>query len=107
RHVGRHDRHRRPADPEALPGARERRPPGRLAGSDKGLQLTQPQAAVDPANAVAFSPSTAKPDMPTRSEIRQDDDAREAPPEAVARVKELRDEIERHNYAYYVLDEPL
>ncbi|MCX8113852.1 MAG: NAD-dependent DNA ligase LigA, partial [Burkholderiaceae bacterium] len=28
------------------------------------------------------------------------------PPEVARRAKQLRDEIERHNYAYYVLDSP-
>ena len=53
--------------------------------------------------------------MPTRSDTRSDtrrqaaagDGAQAAPAEAAARVAQLREEIDRHNYAYYVLDEPL
>jgi len=32
---------------------------------------------------------------------------KEAPPEVVARVQELRDQIHYHNYRYYVLDDPV
>lgn len=32
---------------------------------------------------------------------------REIPPEIVERVKKLREEIEYHNYRYYVLDSPV
>jgi len=53
--------------------------------------------------------------MPTRSDTRSDtrrqdaggDGTQAAAPEAAARVVQLREEIDRHNYAYYVLDEPL
>ncbi len=31
----------------------------------------------------------------------------DAPPEVLARVKELRDKIHYHNYRYYVLDDPV
>ena len=29
-----------------------------------------------------------------------------APEDAVARIRQLREELERHNYLYYVLDKP-
>ncbi len=31
----------------------------------------------------------------------------DAPPEVLARVKELRDQVHYHNYRYYVLDDPV
>jgi len=42
-----------------------------------------------------------------KEEAKKETRKREIPPEVIERVKKLRDEIEYHNYRYYVLDSPV
>ncbi len=51
----------------------------------------------------------AKKKEPQKSEETQNKEGqkREIPPEVIERVKKLREEIEYHNYRYYVLDSPV
>ncbi len=51
----------------------------------------------------------AKKKEPQKSEETQNKEGqkRKIPPEVIERVKKLREEIEYHNYRYYVLDSPV